>query len=50
MGTKEERNRLMDRLKVAETRAKKATEAISDAKRKQKVIQEKTKQIEMLQL
>ena len=40
----------MDRLKVAETRAKKATEAIGDAKRKQKVIQEKTKQIEMLQL
>ena len=50
MGTKEERNRLMDRLKVAETRAKKATEAIGDAKRKQKVIQEKTRQIEMLQL
>ena len=50
MGTKEERNRLLDRLKVAETRAKKATEAISDAKRKQKVIQEKNRQIEMLQL
>ena len=50
MGTKEERNRLLDRLKVAETRAKKASDAINDAKRKQKVIQEKTRQIEMLQL
>ena len=43
MGTKEERNRLMDRLKVAETRAKKASDALNDAKRKQKVIQEKTR-------
>ena len=38
MGTKEERNRLLDRLKVAETRAKKASDALNDAKRKQKVI------------
>ena len=43
MGTKEERNRLLDRLKVAETRAKKASDALNDAKRKQKVIQEKTR-------
>ena len=38
MGTKEESKRLMDRLKVAETKAKKATDAINESKRRQKVI------------
>jgi hypothetical protein len=48
MGTKEEKNRIMDKLKVAEQKAKKFTEAANDAKRKQKMIQDKNRQIEML--
>ena len=38
MGQKEERNRLLDRLKVAETKAKKFNEATNDGKRKQKML------------
>jgi len=38
MGQKEEKNRLMDRLKVAEAKAKKYTEATNEAKRKQKML------------
>lgn len=49
MSSKEEGKRLMDKLKIAEGKAKKSTEALNDAKRKQKMIQEKNRQIEMLQ-
>lgn len=49
MGQKEEKNRLMDRLKVAEAKAKKYTEATNEAKRKQKMLQDKNRQIDMLQ-
>ena len=38
MGTKEEKKALMDKLKVAENKAKKYNEALGDAKRKQKMI------------
>jgi len=34
MGTKEEHNKLMDRLKVAETKAKKQTQVETEVKRK----------------
>ena len=39
----------MEKLKIAEGKAKKFTEAQTDAKRKQKMIQEKNRQIELLQ-
>lgn len=48
MGTKEEHNKLLDRLKVAENKAKSVTKVETDAKRKQKMIQDKNHQIEML--
>ena len=48
MGTKEEHNKLMDKLKVAEAKAKSVTKIETDAKRKQKMIQDKNHQIEML--
>ena len=38
MGQKEEKKQLMDRLKVAEGKAKKFTEAANDGKRKQKML------------
>jgi len=34
MGSKEEKNRIMEKLKVAEGKAKKYNEALNDAKRK----------------
>lgn len=49
MGSKEEQKRMMEKLKIAEGKAKKFTEAQNDAKRKQKMIVDKNRQIEMLQ-
>ena len=49
MGEKEERNRLHDKLKLAESKAKKYGEALNAAQRKQKIIQEKNRMIESLQ-
>ena len=49
MGSKEEKSRLMEKLKLAESKAKKYTDALNDAKRKQKMITDKNRQIEMLQ-
>ena len=43
MGSKEDYQRLHDKLKVAETKAKKFTDAQNDAKRKQKMIQDKNR-------
>ena len=40
---------MMEKLKIAEGKAKKFTEAQNDAKRKQKMIVDKNRQIEMLQ-
>ena len=48
MGSKEEKNRLMEKLKIAEGKAKKFTEAANDAKRKQRMLQDKNRQIDML--
>lgn len=48
MSKKEEEKRLIDKLKVAEGKAKKFNEAQNDAKRKQKMIQDKNRQIEVL--
>ena len=39
----------MEKLKIAEGKAKKFTEAQNDAKRKQKMIVDKNRQIELLQ-
>ena len=50
MGTKEEHNKLVEKLKIAEAKAKKTTQNDVELKRKQKMIQDKNKQIEMLQL
>ena len=49
MNEKEEKNRVLDRLKVAEGKAKKHGEAVNEAKRKQKIISEKNVQIDHLQ-
>ena len=49
MGHKEEEKRLIEKLKIAEGKAKRFTEAQNEAKRKQKMIQDKNRQIEMLQ-
>ena len=49
MALREENNRLMEKVKVNETKAKRCTEAQNDAKRKQRMIQDKNRQIEMLQ-
>ena len=38
MGHKEEEKRLIEKLKIAENKAKKTNEALNDAKRKQKMI------------
>jgi len=43
MGSKEEKNRILEKLKVAEGKAKKYNEALNDAKRKQKMIQDKNR-------
>lgn len=43
MGNKEELKRLFDKLKVAEVKAKKFTDAQNDVKRKQKMIQDKNR-------
>lgn len=48
MGTKEEHNKLIDRLKVAENKAKKQTQVETEVKRKQKMIQDKNRQLEQL--
>ena len=48
MGSKEEKNRLMEKLKIAEGKAKKFTEAANGAKRKQRMLQDKNRQIELL--
>lgn len=46
MGTKEEQNKLMDKLRVAESKAKKYVQLEADFKRKQKALQEKCKLID----
>ena len=43
MGSKEEQNKLLDKLKIAETKVKKSTQLEADVKRKQKMIQDKNK-------
>ena len=48
MGSKEEMNRIMEKLKTAEAKAKKYTEALADCKRKQKMIVDKNNQIQLL--
>ena len=49
MNEKEEKNRLLDKLKQAEGKAKKHSEAVNEAKRKHKIISEKNVQIDHLQ-
>ena len=49
MRLREENNRLADKVKVNEAKAKKCTEAQNDAKRKQRMITDKNRQIEHLQ-
>ena len=49
MNEKEEKNRLLDRLKLLEGKAKKHNEAVNEAKRKHKIIGEKNVQIDHLQ-
>lgn len=49
MGSNEEKNRLSEKLKMVEGKAKKYTESLNDAKRKQKMITDKNRQIEILQ-
>ena len=49
MNEKEEKNRLLDRLKLVEAKAKKHNEAVAEAKRKQKIINEKNGQLDHLQ-
>lgn len=46
---KQEREQLQSRLKQAEDKAKKYNEAVNEAKRKQKIIQDKNNMIDMLQ-
>ena len=46
MGSKEETKNLIEKLKIAEGKNKKYNEAIMDAKRKQKMIQDKNRQID----
>ena len=48
MGSKEEEKRLIEKLKIAETKAKKVTEVQKDANRKQKMIVDKNRTIELL--
>ena len=48
MGSKEEEKRLIEKLKIAETKAKKVTEIQKDANRKQKMIVDKNRTIELL--
>ena len=48
MGSKEEKNRLMEKLKIAEGKAKKYTDSNNDAKRKQRMLQDKNRIIEQL--
>ena len=43
MGTKEEHNKLVEKLKIAEAKAKKTTQVDVELKRKQKMIQDKNK-------
>jgi len=49
MGHKEEGKRMIEKLKVAEGKAKKFNESQNDAKRKQKMIQDKNREIATLQ-
>lgn len=49
MGTKEEYNRVVEKLKAAEGKLKKYNEAVAEGKRKQKMINDKNIQIELLQ-
>ena len=49
MGTKEEHNKLLEKLKVAEIKAKASTLLSMELKRKQKMIQDKNRQIDFLQ-
>lgn len=48
MRLREENNRLSDKVKVNEAKAKKTTESQNDAKRKQRMIQDKNRQIDHL--
>ena len=43
MGTKEEHNKLHEKLKIAEVKAKKYTQLETEVKKKQKMIQDKNK-------
>lgn len=43
MGSKEDQQRLLDKLKSAEAKAKKYTDSQNDVKRKQKMIQDKNR-------
>jgi len=49
MNEKEEKNRLLERVKLLDGKAKKHSEAVGEAKRKQKIISEKNVQIDHLQ-
>ena len=49
MNEKEEKSRLLDKLKLAEGKAKKHSEAVNEAKRKHKIISDKNVQIDHLQ-
>ena len=44
----EEKTKLLDKLKVAEIKAKKHSEAVNEAKRKQELIKAKNKEVDAL--
>ena len=48
MGTNEEKNRLTEKLRQAEGKAKKYIDGLKENKRQQKLISDKNKQIEQL--
>ena len=49
MSQKQERDQLQEKLKQSELKARKYLEALGEAKRKQKIIQDKNNMIDMLQ-
>lgn len=48
INSKEEKNRVVEKLKQAEGKARKYQDALNEAKRKQKIIQDKNNMIDML--